>query len=250
MGRFVAFCRNFFRLVGRGFLLADTHHGIITSLATVILAILTIFYVVYAKHQWNEMRNARRPWVGISEKLTLKRPPSFTVVAPAITGLNGEKEFIVTKFELSGNLQNFGSSPARKVYELLSVIDSPSIRYDFREIACKTVERQSAGQNPFSEFTDYFIRQPAKAIFPNVAVPIEPSVITFGMFVDKTPQMPNPLWVVGCVAYQDSFGDVHHTEVLYRSSVPEGARQETAIETPMFTYAPFTEFVMEDSDGD
>ena len=170
-----------------------------------------------------------------------------------MTGLNGEKEFIIATFEVSGSLQNFGASPARRVYEFFNVLQYSELRdqYQLRENYCKLAGSESKGENPFPQFgNDYFTPQPVKAIFPNIAIPIKSANLTFGMFVDKTHQLPNPLYVIGCVAYQDTFGDVHHTKVLYRSSVPAGSRQETALEKPSLVYLPFTEFVMEDSDGD
>jgi hypothetical protein len=262
VGRFVAFWINFWRRIERGnrnlwqrvwggFLLADKHHGAISALATVAIVVLTVFYVQYSKRQWEEMRSAKRPWVGLSERLTLRRQPSFSAVEPAITGLDGEKEFVIVTFEVSGSLQNFGASPARRVYEFFNIMQYSELPYQSRESYCKVAGSESRGENPFPQFgSSYFTPQPVKAIFPNIVIPIQSATLTFGMFVDKTPRLPNPLYVIGCVAYQDTFGDVHHTKVLYRSSVPAGSRQETALEKPSLVYLPFTEFVMEDSDGD
>jgi hypothetical protein len=255
----MGFWRNLWRWMERGnryiwarlrsgLIFADSHNGAITALATVAIVVLTFYYVTYSKKQWEEMRNARRPWVGLSERLTVKRPSSSAAFDAVMSSTEGEKEIVVTKFYLSGTLQNFGTSPARRVYEFFRIVQNSELRYLSRESYCKVAGSESRGENPFPQFS-YFIPQPAKAIFPNVSIPIE-DTFDFSMFVGKLHQMPNPIWIVGCVAYQDTFGEVHHTKVLYRSTVPYGTRQETVIENPLFTYAPFTEFVMEDSDGD
>jgi hypothetical protein len=62
--------------------------------------------------------------------------------------------------------------------------------------------------------------------------------------------LPEPGWIIGCVAYMDTIGNIHHTKVLYMSDIPEFSVQEGVLLNPPFSYRPFKEFVMEDSDSD
>jgi hypothetical protein len=87
-----------------------------------------------------------------------------------------------------------------------------------------------------------------RAIFPNSVIPIEDSV-TIGLWEsDKT--FPNPLWIVGCVAYQGTDGRTHHTKFLYESVIEAGADVQIVLEKPLLKGAPIKEFVLVDSDSD
>ena len=238
--------RGVWKIIKIGFQFADAHDGAITALATVAIVVLTIFYVTYSKKQWEEMRAARRPWIGMSERLVLNRPPSFSVVK-----LTGREDYLVNiDFELSGTLQNFGTSPARRVYEYFYPLQFGNIRYSWMNVSCAVAEAQSM-QDPKKQMkaTGVEMRIPARAIFPNVVVPVRNNIAHMGIFIDETHRLPDPIWILGCVAYQDSFGEVHHTKVLYSSGTTNGS-EEVAIERPLLKYTPFIEFVMEDSDSD
>jgi hypothetical protein len=99
---------------------ADKHDGAITALATVAIVVLTYFYVSYSKQQWKEMQNARRPWLGMSDRLTIKGSPSmaYSDISPI---LGQQARMISVKFDVSGTIKNFGASPARR--ELRDVRD-------------------------------------------------------------------------------------------------------------------------------
>ena len=145
-GRFITFWHNFWRLMGRanrglwqrvwaGFLLADKRHGAITAIATVAIVAFTISYVTYSQKQWEEMRNAGRPWIRMSERLTLKRSPSFEVIDAPLVSLEGQN--------LSGILQNFGTSPARREYEMFRTLNGvPTV--DGVKYPCSSVGVNSA----------------------------------------------------------------------------------------------------------
>jgi hypothetical protein len=248
------------RKLGRRFMnvirWADDHNGAITALATVLIAVLTIFYVSYAKKQWDEMRNARRPWIGMSERLTLKRPPSFNVLdEESISSLEGHKNMVTVDFELEGTIRNFGSSPARRQYQFFEMLAYANIRHEFQESSCKFAEGQSTGVNPYPSFLHDFANfssMPTKAIFPDVSLPIQSQPMSVGIFPEDTGKsvMPHTLWIVGCIVYQDTSGGVHHTKVLYHSVSPRASKEEVAIYHPLLKWKPITEFIMEDSDAD
>jgi hypothetical protein len=235
-----------------GFNFADAHDGAITALATVAIVVLTYSYVSYSKKQWEEMRNSRRPWLGISDLLILRRQPSFDVVS----NFNG-KISIRVEFDLGGTVQNFGTSPARKVYESFEFLSAAEASKIFREGQCIVAVGESTGKNPFPDMLNLGERldqqiwsQPTTAIFPTIQIPIKISDVTSAVFVDGPDyKFPYPLWIVGCVAYQDSFNEIHRTKVLYRSVI-SNTGPELVINNPAFYYTPITEFVMEDSDSD
>ena len=191
------------------------------------------------------MRSARRPWLGLSERLTLKQQPSFTVTHAAISSMEGETEFIQVGMTFSGTMINFGASPARRVYTMMQAYSLEDPKHRLRDIDCNIAEKVSQGEElPYGGTID----APTKAIFPSIALPIEQEVIT-GTFAGTTHQLRSIL-IEGCIAYQDGFGEPHHTKVLYRS-VPDSTQPaQIAIEKPLLRYQPFTEFIMEDSDSD
>jgi hypothetical protein len=249
--------RHVWNKVVNGIRFADEHSGAITAVATGVIAVLTIFYVHYAGKQWDEMRNSRRPWVGMSERLTVKQPPSFTVIDGAMASLERHNKMVGVEFEVEGTIRNFGNTPARRQYEFFQMLQYGDIRYDYRESSCKFAEGQSTGINPYPDFPRIFemfssMPMPARAIFPNVELPIKSTRLTMGFFPEDKGQrrMPVPIWIVGCIVYQDPSGGVHHTKVLYSSVSPRTSEEEVAVYNPPFTWTPITEFVMEDSDAD
>jgi hypothetical protein len=96
------------------FLKASTKYAAsLTTLLTVIIPGLT---VRYSEKQREEMQAARRPWLGISERLVLRCPPSFSISEPRplFEGSSTPYQEITTEFDVSGTIQNFGTSPAQQ----------------------------------------------------------------------------------------------------------------------------------------
>jgi hypothetical protein len=231
----------------------DAHDGAITALATVAIVALTIFYVSYSKKQWEEMRSARRPWLGMGERLTLRQDPSFSVEEASISSLEGETKFITIRFNVAGTLSNFGTSPARKVYVSLDTRTEDRFTDDFhkdsllRNANCTVAESISEEKAiPYGNGGGILLSRPTKAVFPSVTIPIEEQIYT-GTFAGANHRLSG-IWIIGCIAYQDSFGGVYHTKVLYSPVMKRN--KETAIFNPLLEWTPITEFVMEDSDSD
>jgi len=254
---------------------ADAHDGAITALATVAIVGLTYFYVTYSKEQWKEMQSARRPWLGMSERLTIKGPPSlaFTEMPSMFSGGQSTRAISVA-FDVSGTLKNFGISPARREYDTFELIYLGSILNIFREEDCVRAENVSRGKSSGDAVVQgTSIGSPARAIFPSVELPVEKKLTTpIAMNPDFlrpipdnpllvgpsenqaqtkwTDRIPTKIWIVGCIAYQDTFGEMHHTKVLYQSSISDNPLKIAEDADPSKTRIPFTDFVMEDSESD
>lgn len=231
----------------------------------------TYFYVSYSKQQWKEMQNARRPWLGMSERLTIKGSPSMAYTDISFV-VGQQARMISVKFDVSGTIKNFGASPARREYDMFEVIYFGEILNMFREEDCTRAEDASRGKYIGAVAQDHSmsISSPARAIFPTVELPVEqqldllidmndrlwpPIPVTSLPASTKPPiawrdKIPTKIWIVGCVAYQDTFGEMHHTKLLYQSVIPENAPKIPEDADLSNTHIPFTDFVMLDSESD
>jgi hypothetical protein len=231
----------------------DKYDGAIAALATVAIVVLTYVYVSYSKKQWQEMQNARRPWVGISQNIVVTEPPTFMVGNAAIKGLDGEDKVIVITLKLSGTLQNFGLSPARRVFTTFEIVESEAVIPLLRDAYCDTAVMKSDLKPRHNKFATLIQSSPGptKAIFPSTSIPIEETVV-FGMmgFENKPYKLPDPLWLLGCVAYQGSDDTVKHTKFVYRSVIDTSIPEQAVTTKPTLTAPTIRQFVLNDSDSD
>jgi len=200
--------RNLWREIERDcrhvweFLKASTKYAAsLTTLLTVIIAGLT---VRYTEKQWEEMQAARRPWLGMSERLVLRRPPFFSISEPRpfFEGFSTPHQEITAEFDVSGTIQNFGTSPAQQEVDGFYPWDEALLGHQFREFDCKNAENSLR-------------RTPAtRVIFPSVSlriastiqVQVEYSPNGISQITDQPlrTDLPEPVWIIGCVVYMDT----------------------------------------------
>ncbi|MGO8789087.1 MAG: hypothetical protein ACLQVL_17125 [Terriglobia bacterium] len=202
---------------------------------TLAIAASSIVYTKYAKRQWSvmrdqlsEMKAAQRPWLG-SESFELTHPITFIQINQP-----GLSEVTVT-IDYSVTLKNYGTSLARREYDTFFVQLSrdPNTWQRWCEMANQT----SSGK----------LKDATNGIFPNgersrnggTSFAIPADVHELGI-----------IWVVGCIAYQDTSGQMHHTATLYRSESPPNVAPSVTSTHPLIKYAPITGFKIEDSDAD
>jgi hypothetical protein len=233
-------------------------------------------YAGIAAAQLRQMRNANRPWIGMSDRLAIKSSPSLSFTdMSTLFGKQGEQvREISIKFLVSGTIKNFGSSPARREYSTFEAISLGDILAQFRDEDCARSEDISRGKyrirNTISNPADNIsIDPPARAIFPSVELPVEESI---DLLVDLNPnpysispfplsevanpppkwtdRIPHHLWIVGCIAYQDTANQMHHTKVFYQSSLIGEMPKIAEDANPSDIRLTFGDFVMEDSESD
>ena len=183
-----------------------------TALATVTIAVLTVFYVVYARRQWSvmsgqlaEMQAARQPWVGIEDDtIQISPAPNFFWGIPPHTVENPS-----ILINVSYSLKNFGTSPALHETDFVEAIaDNPNSTIPpTQEIdtTCRFAEMRS--NNP-------------GAANPGAGGILLPTAVRQGgwnitPFLSVGQKHIERLWIFVCVAYRDPWKKMHHSKYWY-----------------------------------
>jgi hypothetical protein len=175
----------------------------------------------------------QRPWIGISGELKVEK---MEFVPNTIQPHDLEPNAL--NLDVSYTLDNWGAGPARKVSAGIGAIVSndPDPPATWRKMACDVGELASKSET----IPTFFI------------LPKSP-VATSSKSHSGIPQKINEVrqvWLVGCFVYQDIFGGLHHTKLLFRSVPVANTAPITRISNPKLTATPFSGFQAWDSDTD
>ncbi len=213
------------------------NHNAIIATFTALIFVATSAYAVIATLQWwtmqgqlEQMRDARRAWVGTSQKLELTREPVFMVQE-----LNGHKQVLMT-IHYRAVIKNFGTTPARREYHNFSGYWAPpNTRFDWR-MSCRMLYESDKSARAKSDATD---------IFPESERVVED---TTAILIDaKVFKVVYNIGISGCIAYTDVYGVDHYTEFLYLPVQPDPNQQIKVTDDPMLLYAPIKEFTLTNS---
>jgi hypothetical protein len=199
--------------------------------------------------QLDEMSASRRPWVGPVGELKMIRPPGFWAderidwppeFAKANPGIASTPPLRYVEVYTSWSIQNFGNSPARRVnHTLLAYVsnDANNPTAEVRNMACKVGNQMVANPNVN-----------ATVLFPGNVIAFPPTNAIAGVPRDMTDILG--VWLVGCVTYEDTAGNIHHTKILWASDLSNAPAREVALENMRLTWLPFKSFRLVESDVD
>jgi hypothetical protein len=203
-----------------------------------------LWYACIARDQWREMINARRPWVGVDDKIVLTAYPSFT---PAAEYLG--KKYVRVRFPFSVTIRNFGESPAHDEYDFFATYyvgvmkqgaDEKMMKFQsFLPPSCSKTD--DMGTQDHAQGTSTIFPAQTKVAHDSVGdilVPVEDWFLHGG------------LGIVGCIVYQDSLGRTRHTKVRFEAAYPDEQTHHTVYANPLFVYYEITEFKLVDSEAD
>ncbi len=184
------------------------------------------------------LRVTHRPWVGlVGGRVDVSLPPSFEA--------NGDSQSpFLMKSRIAYSILNFGSSPAVREFSSFGIIPSSNplaLPPSWREMTCKAGEE-------WSKEKDRPVERPAHLVLPGTDLLNESSDDFFMISRDITEI--RRMWIVGCIVYQDIYGDVHHTRYLFRSRPLENAKPVEVSHNPKLTYFPVAGFDLWDTDAD
>jgi|GEM_PF-5097858 len=204
------------KAVGHGFVKAvnwlDAKDGFVAALATVVIAVLTGYYVHYAKQQWGVMKGQLTEMTqqsAISQRqLELSERPwidaTIMLDGPLTWNING------ANLPVKVILSNTGHSPA------LSTNVSPTPLIGAIAKANGYSERNRLCQNAMQ----VALKNPGvgNALFPSVPPIVQPINIGLGNFTEHTalkdfpnakfpPDVVLAISIVFCIAYRPSFDD-------------------------------------------
>lgn len=170
----------------------------LASLATLVALCSTLVAVCQLRETHRDLVIAQRPWMGISEPITV----SFV----SIDAKDPKASYVI-------KVKNFGASVATHV----SVSARPVVRadqiYPARDIVCKEAKSWSNAPSIF----------PGQGIIEKtgggIVFPVQEGVADFQNQRIERPDFDQQrhLYVVGCLAYEDQFGESRETRFLYWS---------------------------------
>jgi hypothetical protein len=221
------------RLLSDGFLLADKHDGGITALATIAIVILTWFYVGYSKKQWRvmdgqlrEMKDTRRPWIGLNGNAQIKGQPIFHIM-PTNNQLS---------VPIAYTTHNFGTSPAFRETNVFTLVPREN------SSGPPILEMNRICQSEESLHKD----SPGTAIFPAQELN---QGLWYPAMIPKTVHYIPQVWFIGCFVYEDSSRQVHHTKYWFVSPPSTDRVPVTGAENEL-SWAPFSSLVLEHIEAD
>ena len=208
----------------------------------IAIVILTLFIAVAAigsawifEGQLQEMHQgtiaSQRPWIGIRGDMTIDDGPTFTLTA--------ETPPIEIRMKTAYTLENFGASPAVKVFAspIPMVTTKRLPAKTLKDVMCSTT--YAATTNP-----DF----PTSVIMPKTT--LAQKADSFSAVVPEITDV-KVIWLLMCISYQDTLDSrVHHTTVLLGSVPQPGAMPREAIKQPKLTYVPPAKFIVVDADAD
>jgi hypothetical protein len=235
-----------------------------TVASTIVMAVATSVYAVYATRQWRVMRDqlpeiktqasvantsaeaakdaagtardtliaSNRPWVGMLD------PSTENVEIKVIPNPMRPDEPHLERFtdNISYVLKNFGNSPARRVQNTIFVTNEMPSRG--KPIGCLISDSYSK-----NAAIESFIILPHESVAKTRS---SRSPVTYDMFNGGLKQM----WLSACITYQDAIGDsLHHTWLLYQS-IPFGETPVLFINSSGVASTRVSGWKMVDSDAD
>jgi hypothetical protein len=206
-------------------------------LATVAYGVVAYFQLTSMNGQLDQMRDARRAWLGTSPDIIPIAPPTFTPLK-ADDGNNWLNMWMKSKVDI----RNVGATPALEEYDAFVLYDLVKLhngKADWEKTWCA------------EQYTTYRSRRSSgdesrnTAIFPQDAKSVS-EVLTGGFKTGKPadPESAIIAGVLGCIIYHDIFGVERHTEVWYEPTYPErtGVDNQIVGTQPIRDYRPVTGF--------
>jgi hypothetical protein len=222
----------------------------IAALSTSIYAIVACGQLWVMHGQLDEMTTTRRPWVGLSGELKMTRPPNFQVSgtpgpSPILEKLkerypNVDKPIVQVEVWVTWAIQNYGASPARHVQHTFFAYATD----DPRNPPTETKNMACVIGNQMESYPEVL----TTALFPSNTITIPETNGVSGM-IPGTKNIA-AVWLVGCITYEDTATNRHHTRILWVSDSSSAGKPELAIENPPLTWTPFTKFRLVESDVD
>jgi len=220
----------------------------IAALSTAIYSIFAGGQLLIMRGQLHEMNAAKRPWVGLSGELKMTRPPNFRVSESLPRQIEVLKKsyphiddpIISIEVWTSWSIQNSGGSPARRVNHTLIAYASEDANdppTEVKNMACTIGNQMSV--NP---------RVLSPSVFPGSVVPIPEGNEILGLA--RGTKSILGIWLIGCITYEDTAGNVHHTKIFWASDLSNAPKPELVIENPPLSWTPFTRFRLVESDVD
>lgn len=171
-----------------------------------------------------------RPWVGIKGIIRFEN----FLIAPV-----SQSDFRMN-VNIVYALENSGNSPARRVAgEMVAKITSQNaLPNEWRSFTCDSVEQISIG-NPNPDFGTL-------VVMPKDSIEMR---LTTNTPIPSDVKQVTVIWVIGCIAYQDTVGKMHHTKLLYRT-YPTGKLHTFPPTVRDFSYFDVGVIQLTDSDAD
>jgi hypothetical protein len=188
-----------FRLFRGFFRFFDEHHGGVTAVATIVISVLTFFYVRYSKHQWETMRETmkidQRAWVGIPSTETVGGVEN---TQPWRVGISFKSLHVV--------IRNTGKTPALKLRGECCAV----LKVGFKE----PIPDYASAVNMFPEYRNFTMMFPSGDVLPPTGeqtIKVLPDGSGFGGPYKPGEYTPL-LYVLGQFTYDDVFHEKrHHT---------------------------------------
>jgi hypothetical protein len=218
----------------------DSKGPLISALSTVVIAVLTGFYVHYsrvanginlqtataaksaAETSQKELVRDNRPWLG-TDHLVFIAPVRIVKIGPP------EMFMLQAQMSYKYEIRNYGKDPALRTYYHAESVES---RFENQIDARQDLSCQWADGELFEDVSI----GSGSAIFPNDFLEVAsdaPGILftpvgeheTVGSKSGPAPDAAKmPFFVVGCVSYADQFFDItktaHHTRFCFKSEVP------------------------------
>jgi hypothetical protein len=244
--------RRFGRYLGREWGLIDFSKRVELSIAGIGLLALVV-YTIYSTMMYGANRDSAdaatsatntarqtllqgtRPWVGIEGGGELKISGLQIVSSPS----SDPDHPVQISVSADYVLRNSGNSIARREFAAFVVYPFPKstdFPDNWRKNGCEVAEKISV---------DKF--RSAAAIFPGATVSNSNNMVinmtAAEIFIQE-------FWISGCIVYQDPYGTLHHTKILYRSVTDTTADPIVAIQSPKVSYPPIKSWQIWDTDAD
>jgi len=223
----------------------------VLNLLTFLIFCTTIVYTVYSRRQWMTMQRqldlSERPWIAFQDFRLAQEPYWEILRLPRIMGGKELRTFINLHVRVEYMTSNSGKSPAVKTFSNVQALPTKMGKYYAKPtylmlMACGSAENQSKEANTSELYQ-------GQAIFPTAPVQNDSESI-YGLSEGTT--TIDQVWMVACIAYQESYSSkIYHTK-LWFLSVPKDA---TAKPVPIangqtITWRPIDHFVLMDSEAD
>jgi hypothetical protein len=228
----------------------DKNDGAVTAIATIAIAVLTAYYVHYARGQWNVMQGqlgemirqypqlqksadaatkanlaahdaltrSNRPWLGV-ESVRIIAPISFMKAG------SGKDITYFVNGSLEITIKNFGTSPALSVNEAIEAYDPTYFTKEKFDPTDPFAQLRKFGDSVCTladgnEFTKKNPQMYGGSVFPTQAT----TYTTQGIpgFSKRNIEVGKFMQLLGCISYRDQFDEMtHHTH--YCVIAPVGA---------------------------